>query len=62
MKTQTHDKETGKITLNEYDDGFLDNEIDVTSNSLTFVCTECHDNVLDLDRLSKLLQSFRFIN
>ena len=46
MKTQTleYNKQTGKITLNEYDDGFLDNEVDVTSAVLTLAMEKIYDD------------------
>ena len=45
-KTQTleYNKQTGKITLNEYDDGFLDNEVDVTSAVLTLAMEKIYDD------------------
>lgn len=45
-KTQTleYNKETGRITLNLYDEGFLDDEIDVTNAVLTLAMEKIYDD------------------
>lgn len=45
-KTQTleYNKQTSKITLNEYDEGFLDNEVDVTTEVLTLALEKLYDD------------------
>lgn len=55
-RTQTleYNKETGKITLNEYDEGFLDNEVDVTTAILTLALEKLYDDY-DLDEGDELL-------
>lgn len=65
-QTLEYNKQTGRITLSEYDDGFLDNEVDVTTAVLTLAMEKIYDdNGLDegdevlitkkknLDRLTK---------
>ncbi len=56
MKTQTleYNKQTGKITLNEYDDGFLDTEVDVTTAVLTLAMEKIYDDN-DLDEGDEVL-------
>ena len=50
MFTQTleYNKSTGKITLNKYEDGFLEDEVDVTTAVLTLAMEKIYDdNELD---------------
>ena len=46
MKTQTieYNKQTGKITLNTYDDGFLLSETDITAQTLTLALEKLYDD------------------
>lgn len=44
MQTLEYNKQTGKITLNEYDDGFLDSEVDVTAAVLTLAMEKIFDD------------------
>lgn len=46
MKTKTieHNKETGKITLNSYDDGFFLSETDITDAVLTLALEKIYDD------------------
>ena len=45
MKTQTleYNKETGQITICEYDDGFLDSSNDVTDAVMTLALEKLYD-------------------
>lgn len=42
-KTLEYNKETGKITLNIYDDGFLLSETDITNQVTTLVLEKLYD-------------------
>lgn len=42
-KTLEYNKETGKITLNIYDDGFLLSETDITNKVTTLVLEKLYD-------------------
>ena len=46
MKTQTleYNKETGQITLNEYDEGFLESSADVTTAVMTLALEKLYDD------------------
>jgi len=46
MKTQTleYNKQTAKITLNTYDDGFLLSETDITAQILTLALEKLYDD------------------
>lgn len=46
MKTKTleYNKDTGKITLNAYDDGFFLSEIDITDAVLTLALEKLYDD------------------
>lgn len=46
MKTQTleYNKETGQITLCEYDDGFLESSRDVTNAIMTLALEKLYDD------------------
>jgi len=46
MKTKTleYNKQTGKITLNTYDDGFLLSETDITAQTLTLALEKLYDD------------------
>lgn len=35
-------------------------EFTVLKNSLRFICTDCYDDIIDLDRMKMLLDGFRF--
>ncbi|PHS56001.1 MAG: hypothetical protein COB17_10595 [Sulfurimonas sp.] len=56
MKTQTleYNKETGQITICEYDDGFLDSSTDVTDAVMTLALEKLYDDY-DLDLGDELL-------
>ncbi len=45
-KTQTleYNKETGQITLNEYDEGFLESSADVTTAVMTLALEKLYDD------------------
>ena len=45
MKTQTleYNKQTGQITLNEYDEGFLESSADVTTAVMTLALEKLYD-------------------
>lgn len=46
MKTQTleYNKETGQITLNEYDEGFLESSNNVTDTVMTLALEKIYDD------------------
>jgi len=44
IKTLEYNKETGKITLNTYDDGFLLSETDITDAVLTLALEKLYDD------------------
>ena len=46
MQTQTleYNKQTAKITLNTYDDGFLLSETDITTQTLTLALEKLYDD------------------
>lgn len=46
MKTQTleYNKETGQITLNEYDEGFLESSTDITTAVMTLALEKLYDD------------------
>lgn len=45
-KTQTleYNKQTGQITLNEYDEGFLDSSTDITTAVMTLALEKLYDD------------------
>ena len=44
MQTLEYNKQTGKITLNTYDDGFLLSETDITAQTLTLALEKLYDD------------------
>ena len=46
MKTQTleYNKETGQITLNEYDEGFLESSSNITDAVMTLALEKLYDD------------------
>ena len=44
MQTIEYNKQTGKITLNTYDDGFLLSETDITAQTLTLALEKLYDD------------------
>jgi hypothetical protein len=44
MQTIEYNKETGQITLNEYDEGFLESSADVTTAVMTLALEKLYDD------------------
>ena len=44
MQTLEYNKETGQITICEYDEGFLDREMDVTDIVMTLAMEKLYDD------------------
>jgi len=54
MQTIEYNKQTAKITLNTYDDGFLLSEIDITAQTLTLALEKLYDDYgLELGDVTK---------
>ena len=44
MQTLEYNKETGQITINEYDRGFLDSSTDITTAVMTLALEKLYDD------------------
>lgn len=44
MQTLEYNKQTGQITLNEYDEGFLESSADVTEAVMTLALEKLYDD------------------